>query len=40
MDEDMVAKVLDHRSSDLDPRTKVALDLTEDFVIESRTRNR
>jgi alkylhydroperoxidase family enzyme len=32
MDEDMVAKMLDHRSSDLDERTKVALDLTEDFV--------
>ena len=33
MDEDMVAKMLDHRSSDLDERTKVALDLTEDFVM-------
>jgi alkylhydroperoxidase family enzyme len=33
MDEDMVVKMLDHRSSDLDERTKVALDLTEDFVM-------
>ena len=33
MDEDMVAKMLDHRSSDLDERTKAALDLTEDFVM-------
>jgi alkylhydroperoxidase family enzyme len=33
MDEDMVAKMLDHRNSDLDERTKVALDLTEDFVL-------
>ena len=28
----MVAKMLDHRNSDLDERTKVALDLVEDFV--------
>jgi alkylhydroperoxidase family enzyme len=33
MDEDMVAKMLDHRNSDLDERIKVALDLTEDFVM-------
>lgn len=33
MDEEMVAKILDHRSSDLDERTKLALDLTEDFVM-------
>lgn len=28
----MVRKMLDHRGSDLDESTKVALDLTEDFV--------
>ena len=33
MDEAMVSKMLDHRNSDLDERTKVALDLTEDFVM-------
>ncbi len=33
MNEAMVAKMLDHRNSDLDERTKVALDLTEDFVM-------
>lgn len=33
MDEDMVARMLDHRNSDLDARTKIALDLTEDFVL-------
>jgi alkylhydroperoxidase family enzyme len=32
MDEEMVQKMLDHRSSDLDAATQVALDLTEDFV--------
>ena len=32
MDEAMVAKMLDHRNSDLDERTKLALDLAEDFV--------
>ena len=32
MSEDMVAKVVAHRDSDLDARTKIALDLTEDFV--------
>ena len=29
----MVLKMLDHRNSDLDERTKVALDLAEDFVL-------
>ena len=34
MTEEMVAEMLDHRSSTvLDARTKVALDLTEDFVL-------
>ena len=33
MDEDMIAQMLDHRNSDLDERTKVALDLVEDFVL-------
>jgi alkylhydroperoxidase family enzyme len=33
MDEDMVVKMLDHRNSDLDDRTKIALDLTEDFIL-------
>jgi len=33
MDEAKVAKMLDHRNSDLDAATKVALDLTEDFVM-------
>lgn len=32
MDESMVAKIHDHRASDLDERIKVALDLTEDFI--------
>ena len=29
----MVLKMLDHRRSDLDERTKLALDLAEDFVL-------
>ena len=29
----MVLKMLDHRNSDLDERTKIALDLAEDFVL-------
>ena len=33
MSEDVVAKMLDHRNSDLDPSIRVALDLTEDFVM-------
>ena len=32
MTEDMIAQMLDHRSSDLDERIKVAMDLTEDFI--------
>ncbi|MFN0096667.1 MAG: carboxymuconolactone decarboxylase family protein [Dehalococcoidia bacterium] len=33
MDEEMILKMLDHRNSDLPERTKVALDLAEDFVL-------
>jgi hypothetical protein len=33
MNEPMVLKMLDHRNSDLDERTKVALDLAEDFIL-------
>ncbi|HIG40991.1 MAG: hypothetical protein ABGY96_24220 [bacterium] len=33
MDEEMIKKMLDHRNSDLDDRLKMALDLTEDFVL-------
>ena len=29
----MISQMLDHRNSDLDGRLKVALDLTEDFVM-------
>jgi hypothetical protein len=33
MDEAMVMKMLDHRNSDLPDRTKAALDLAEDFIL-------
>ena len=33
MTEEMVVQMLDHRNSDLDDRIKVALDLTEDYVL-------
>ncbi len=33
MTEEMVLQMLDHRNSDLDDRIKVALDLTEDYVL-------
>lgn len=33
MTEEMVLQMLDHRDSDLDDRTKIALDLTEDYVL-------
>ncbi len=33
MDEEKVRQMLDHRSSELDDRIRVALDLTEDFVL-------
>ena len=33
MDEEMIQKMLDHKNSDLDGRLKIALDLTEDFVL-------
>ena len=29
----MITKMKDHRNSDLDARTKAALDLTEDFIL-------
>ena len=29
----MVVEMLDHRNSNLDDRTKLALDLTEDFIV-------
>ena len=32
MSEEMIVQMLDHRDSDLDERTKVALDLAEDFI--------
>ena len=32
MTEEMIVSMLDHRNSDLDERTKAALDLTEDFI--------
>ena len=32
MNESMIEKMKDHRNSDLDERTKAALDLTEDFI--------
>ncbi len=32
MDEEKVRQMLDHKRSELDERTKIALDLTEDFV--------
>ncbi len=32
MTEAMIEKMLDHKNSDLSPRIKLALDLTEDFV--------
>jgi alkylhydroperoxidase family enzyme len=33
MTEKMIEQMLDHRNSDLDVRIKLALDLTEDFVM-------
>jgi len=33
MTEDMISQMLDHRNSSLDERLKLALDLTEDFVM-------
>ncbi len=33
MNEAMVMEMLDHRNSSLDERTKAALDLTEDFIL-------
>ena len=33
MTEEMITQMLDHRNSDFDERLKVALDLTEDFVM-------
>ena len=33
MTEQMIEKMLDHKNSDLDDRIKIALDLTEDFVM-------
>ena len=33
MTEEMVLDMLDHRNSDLPERTKMALDLTEDFIL-------
>ena len=33
MTEELISKMLDHRNSDLDDRIKMALDLTEDFII-------
>jgi alkylhydroperoxidase family enzyme len=33
MSEEVIGKMLDHRTSDLDDRIKIALDLTEDFVM-------
>ena len=33
MDEGRVSKIHDHQASDLDEKTKAALDLTEDFIL-------
>ena len=33
MTEALIGQMLDHRNSDLDARLKIALDLTEDFVM-------
>jgi alkylhydroperoxidase family enzyme len=33
MNEEMIEKMKDHRNSDLDDRIKIALDLTEDFIM-------
>ncbi|MEL0064406.1 MAG: hypothetical protein VXA40_06295 [Gammaproteobacteria bacterium] len=33
MDEAMIEKMKDHQNSDLPPRTKAALDLAEDFIL-------
>ncbi len=33
MTEEMIVEMLDHRNSDLDDRTKIALDLAEDFIL-------
>ena len=33
MNEEMIEKMKTHQSSDLDDRTKAALDLTEDFIL-------
>ena len=33
MSEDMIVQMLDHRNSELDERTKPALDLSEDFIL-------
>ena len=33
MNEEMIEKMKDHRKSDLDDRIKIALDLTEDFIM-------
>jgi len=33
MTEEMIVAMLDHRNSDLDERTKAALDLAEDFIL-------
>lgn len=33
MTEEMVVAMLDHRNSNLDERTRVALDLAEDFIL-------
>ena len=33
MNEEMIEKMKDHQNSDLDDRTKIALDLTEDFIM-------
>lgn len=32
MTEDMIVQMLNHRQSDLDDKTKIALDLAEDFI--------
>ena len=37
MNEEMIEKMKDHRKSDLDDRTKIALDLTEDFIMNHAT---
>jgi alkylhydroperoxidase family enzyme len=33
MNEEMIEKMKDHQNSDLDDRTKIALDLAEDFIM-------